>query len=260
MRRTYRFPQLVMQSYAMRSIRDGVVIPDEVARMIAGVHVGSGEPALTAFEQTGVIDADAMYAELRVRLELLNPPHGQEIGLCAAFVALQCYVILHGQRDAVPGWTDEDAYMIVSRYSERHDPDGGHNEFTWASDSLLTELVARQRADYVPLFVAWLTPGEVDVLHGAVIAYDAHLASNPKPPGIVAAFGGGIILALGEDGDDSYTWDPQSFASMLHSLRWFAGHDHGECNPKCGSDDEQRGRARTLYTEIAESLGVTVTD
>jgi hypothetical protein len=261
MARTYSLSQLVMQSYSMRSIRDGKLIPDEVARLIAGVHVVSAEPALTALEQTGAIELDAVLSELRVRFEHLRAPFGQEIDLSAAFFALQCYVIHHGPRDVVPEWaTEQDAYLIASRYSERSDPNGGHGEFPWASDELLTELVARQRADYTPLFTACLRPDEVETLHSAVIAYDTHLGGIPNPPGIIAAFGVGILLAEGEDGDDTYTWDARAFASMLHGLRWYALHRHKGCRPSCGDDDVQRKRTRTLYVEIAEALGVTVTD
>lgn len=248
--------QLTMLAYSMRTIQDGQPIPDEVARMIAGTHAASGEVALAALEQTGAIDLPRVLAELNARLEHFQG--GTEPELSAGVFALQAYVLLHGSREAVAGWPEQKIEHVVSRYADHERDDYGRFTFAWDSPALLTELIARQRADYTPVFVAALSPAEwEDVAHIAV-TFDAHLDERSTPAGVIPIFGVGLVVAVQDDGHEVFTWDHVSFTALVSGLRWYATHQHRSCLPTCRLDDAQRSRARTLYLEIAEALGVTV--
>lgn len=246
---------LVIASHVNRFLRHSVIIPDRVASMIAAKQRDGRDYVMGTFVQCGSIaSVTTMLADINDCMNRYRfPAGGRDAELLTELLALRAYVIAKGTRVAVRDWPSR--YPLVAGEHDTSDPRRSVASYPYHSAEWMTELIARQRADYVPVFVGQLTVGERQLLERAQIHYSAQFdGATPPPVGVNPALAMGEWHHTNRDGVQDLTWDRDQFLALVHTLRWYADYDHD--GPRCDSSCLERREARTLLKDIAASYAV----
>lgn len=246
---------LVIASHVNRFLRYSVIIPDGVASMIAAKQRNIHQYGLVPFSRDGGISEGTMLAEIHDCMNRIAFPTGRDAELLAELLALRAYVTVKKSRVPVPDWPSR--YPLVASEHDISDPHRSEASYRYDSAEWMIELVARQRTDYVPVFLGQLTVGEAQLLERAQIAYSGQFDETTPPPPV----GVNPMLARGEshntdrDGVQDLTWDRDQFLALVYTLLWYADHAHDSCGSSCGDVGQQRA-ARVLLKDIAASYAV----